>query len=288
MLAQDAATPAAAAGGDALAAFVWDEEAEGTVDLRPLAAGRDAYRAQRPFPHVAIDGMVPHELLEKVIEELPEGIDERGCAAGSTACYVDPLQKRKTEIAREDHMGPNTRKVFAALRSRPFITFLEQLTGIEGLHPDPGYEGSGVHLTGTGGYLKIHADFNHLSMSPVWHRRVNTFIYLNKDWPDSYGGHLELWDRNLTSCVQRIKPDFGRFVAFSTSDFSFHGHPTPMEIPHDRMRRSIAMYYYTRGTRDASECLDNQCASMHSTLFKEPQNCVCEAPACARYLNHTA
>lgn len=62
----------------------------------------------------------------------------------------------------------------------------------------------------------------------------------------SFSPH-RLWNRNLTACVQRIKPKFGRFVAFSTTDFSYHGHPSPMRIPGDRMRRSIAMYYYTRG-----------------------------------------
>uniref|UniRef100_A0A7S4J6X4 Prolyl 4-hydroxylase alpha subunit Fe(2+) 2OG dioxygenase domain-containing protein n=1 Tax=Prymnesium polylepis TaxID=72548 RepID=A0A7S4J6X4_9EUKA len=286
---QSLVTPPVAA-ADPLTAFVWhDESANGTVNLRPHLAAHATYRQHEPFPHTAIDGMVPLDLLEKVIEELPEHLGADGCAEGSTACYVDPLQFRKTEIARDDHMGPYTRRVFAALRSRPFIAFLEELTGIHGLHPDPGYEGSGVHLTGTGGHLNIHADFNHLSMSPTWHRRVNTFIYLNKNWPDHYGGHLELWNRNLTACVQRIRPDFGRFVAFSTTDFSYHGHPQPMQIPETRMRRSIAMYYYTRGDRSEADCLKGSCTSMHSTIFKTPQGCaVCEQPACARFRDDAA
>lgn len=272
---------------DPLANFKWDEDNSTTVDLHThLREHQPNYRQNQPFPHTVIEGMVPLAFLQKVVAELPEGIDERGCAVGATNCYLDPLQKRKTEIASEDHMKPYTRKVFAAMRSRPFIEFLEKLTGIDELHPDPGYEGSGVHLTGTGGFLKVHADFNHLSLSPKWHRRVNTFIYLNEDWPDEFGGHLELWNRDLTSCVQRIKPDFGRFVAFSTTDFSYHGHPSPMKIPTNRSRRSIAMYYYTRGDRNTSECLNNVCTSMHTTIFKEPNGCQeCQSPACARYNN---
>merc|ERR1712046_357776 len=71
------------------------------------------------------------------------------------------------------------------------------------------------------------------------HRRVNVFVYLNHAWSDVYGGHLELWSRNLSQCEQRILPTMGRFVAFSSTDFSFHGHPAPLRLPSGRMRRSV-------------------------------------------------
>ena len=49
------------------------------------------------------------------------------------------------------------------------------------------YKGSGVHITTRGGHLKVHADFNRLKFNESDHRpmqrRVNVFLYLNKDWP---------------------------------------------------------------------------------------------------------
>ena len=36
-----------------------------------------------------------------------------------------------------------------------------------------------------------------------------------------FGGHLELWDRNVERCVQRLLPVFNRMVVFSTTDFSY-------------------------------------------------------------------
>lgn len=33
------------------------------------------------------------------------------CVQGATQCYVDPLQMKKTEIASDDLMRPNTKKV---------------------------------------------------------------------------------------------------------------------------------------------------------------------------------
>jgi hypothetical protein len=41
-------------------------------------------------------------------------------------------------------------------------------------------------------------------------------------------------------------------VIFSTTDFSYHGHPEPLNCPDNRSRRSLALYYYTNG-RPASE-----------------------------------
>ena len=77
--------------------------------------------------------------------------------------------------------------------------------------------------------------------------RVNLFLYLNADWDDAWGGHLELWDRELTRCEQRIAPLRNRLVIFASTDFSFHGHPTPLTCPPDRTRRSLAVYYYKPG-----------------------------------------
>src|SRR5690606_35271386 len=84
----------------------------------------------------------------------------------------------------------------------------------------------------------------------------------NKDWPESYGGHLELWDRNMTAAARKIAPLFNRLVVFATTDFTFHGHPDPLRCPRERARRSLALYYYSNG-RPAEEVTKD-----HTTLFK--------------------
>jgi Rps23 Pro-64 3,4-dihydroxylase Tpa1-like proline 4-hydroxylase len=99
--------------------------------------------------------------------------------------------------------------------------------------------------------LAVHADF-------TWHkvyamkRRINVLLYLNRDWRESYGGHLQLWSRDLSRCARRIMPLMGRCVVFSTSDTSFHGHPEPVACPPGCTRKSIAMYYYTAERDDAA------------------------------------
>ena len=60
------------------------------------------------------------------------------------------------------------------------LLFLERLTGIEGLIPDPYFVGGGLHQIESGGKLDIHVDFNRLEKTNL-DRRLNLLIYLNKD-----------------------------------------------------------------------------------------------------------
>jgi hypothetical protein len=51
-------------------------------------------------------------------------------------------------------------------------------------------------------------------------------------------------------------------VIFSTTDFSYHGHPEPLTCPEGMTRKSLALYYYSNG-RPAEEL-----SEAHSTLFQ--------------------
>ena len=159
-------------------------------------------------------------------------------------------------------MGDATRFLLYQLNSSIFISFLEKLTGIPGIIPDPHFQGGGLHQIEREGFLKIHVDFNKHKEMKV-DRRLNLLIYLNKNWKEEYGGHFELWNQDMTVCEKKILPIFNRCVVFSTSDFSYHGHPDPLKYPEEMTRKSLALYYYSNG-RPSEEISNN-----HSTLFKE-------------------
>jgi hypothetical protein len=243
---------------------------------------KQLYKNAGPFPHIAIDGIFPLRFLEAVVAETDHELGEDGCLAHAESCYKAAKQNKKSAIMNESNMGIYTRILFGFLKSSTYVTFLEELTGIQKIIPDPHYRGSGLHFTSSGGNLDIHADFNKY-MGYNLDRRVNSFIYLNPDWPAEYGGELELWSKDMKSCYQKIQPTLGRFVVFSSTDFSYHGHPEPMPAPEGRTRRSMALYYYTNG-RPSSECLNKDCTGAgHSTLFKKPVGCVkCEQQTCNR------
>jgi hypothetical protein len=207
-----------------------------------------------PFPHIVVDDIFPATLLDEVLSEYPEPEEVLWQS-------FDLPTEVKLALADTERMGPTTRHLLAEFNGQVFIDFLERLTGIDGLIPDPHYEGGGLHQIRRDGYLKVHADFNrHTRLS--LDRRLNVLLYLNRDWPDAFGGQLELWNKAMTRCEARIPPIFNRMVVFATTDFAHHGHPDPLTCPPNRARRSMALYYYTNG-RPASEV-----SYTHTTLFR--------------------
>ena len=229
-----------------------------TAKLEDLAKrNRDRYVTGDPFPHIYLDNVFPEEVLNTVLDEFPD-------ARQINWQHYQNKQELKLASRNELEYGAITRHFIHTLNSKPFLNFLEKLTGIRGLIPDPSLEGGGLHQIMPGGLLKIHADFNKHPVTQL-DRRLNVLVYLNKDWEESYGGHFELWDRNMDAAKVKILPVFNRMAIFSTTSYSYHGHPDPLACPEDRSRKSIALYYYTNG-RPAEE-IDPKLGS-HSTLFR--------------------
>jgi hypothetical protein len=217
-------------------------------------AGRAAYTRAKPFPHIVFDNFFDPELLELVLAEFPE--------PGAIRWQrFDNAHEVKLASAAEASFGPATRLLLYHLNGITFLEFLSKVTGIANLIPDPSFEGGGLHQIVRGGKLGIHADFNrHRSYS--LDRRLNLLLYLNKDWREEYGGHLELWDRNMAHCEAKVLPVFNRVMVFGTTNYTYHGHPDPLQCPEGMTRKSLALYYFSNG-RPADEVSGD-----HSTLFR--------------------
>ena len=226
--------------------------------LQEIAEDRRAsYQSADPFPHVVIDDFVPAWVIERVLGEFP------GPGDIEWDRFVNEREK-KLAAADDAVLGPFTRHLLSQFNSATFVRFLERLSGIDGLVPDPWFVGGGLHQIQQGGFLKVHADFNKHRKLRL-DRRLNALLYLNPDWKDEYGGHLELWDRDMTRPVRKALPVAGRLLVFSTTSDSFHGHPDPLTCPPDRARRSMALYYYSNGRPE--EGIEGPIAE-HSTLFQ--------------------
>jgi len=216
------------------------------------------YSCASPFPNIYFKDFFNSELLDEVLTEFPDLAKENSKTFGSTV-----TQKKFAGIG-EGSFGKETRRFMHFLNSQPFLEFLQGLTGIkETLISDPYFIGGGLHEIKTGGLLKIHADFKKNEKMGL-DRRINALVYLNKDWKKEYGGHFELWDKNIERCEIKVLPEFNTLAIFSTTDYSFHGHPDPLTCPEDRSRKSLAIYYYSNG-RPSEEI--NPEKGAHETLF---------------------
>ena len=212
----------------------------------------ETYQSAEPYPHAGFDNFLPPEVAERVRQEvqaLPEAESSHNFAQ----------ENLKTNYLPE-RLPTYTKNLFYALNSRPFLLFLETLSGIEGLIPDPYFMGGGIHKVANGGHLDIHADFNRHNKMNL-ERRLNVLIYLNRDWKEEYGGSFEIWNSGMTERAKSFVPLFNRMVCFSTTSESWHGNPEKVNHPGGDPLLSIALYYYTA-------TWDEDARMSHSTLFR--------------------
>jgi len=223
--------------------------------MKELAASAyQTYSKAAPFPHIVFDNFFDPALVELVLAEFPRPDAIRWQ-------QFDNEREIKLASATESSFGPTTRLLLYHLNSITFLEFLSAVTGISNLISDPSFEGGGLHQILPGGKLGVHADFNRHRTYGL-DRRLNLLLYLNKDWREEYGGHLQLWDRDMTACGAKVLPLFNRVMIFGTTDFTYHGHPDPLQCPEGMTRKSLALYYFSNG-RPAEEVSGD-----HSTLFR--------------------
>lgn len=216
---------------------------EALINLETNETARLEYNNATPFPSVIIDNFVNDtSMLDTIIEEYknykhwgydPVSGERQVKKFFSPWCNENVLD-----------MPPVTKKLIDYLNSPLVLNKLETLTGITGLIADPNLKGGGMHCIGSGGKLSVHADYNKHPVNP-WYRRMNLLLYLNRHWEESWGGDLQLWNKDMTMMVKSTQPLFNRAVIFNTTPTAYHGHPHTLNSPEGVSRYSIAMYYFT-------------------------------------------
>ena len=194
-----------------------------------------------PYPHVVIDDFLIGDPSEA--ERFPAPTWEgwhryEGSEYQPEKMICDDIAKIPGEFAT----------LIREMCDPEFLGFLERVTGIPKIIPDPYLNGGGLHSSGPGGVLKPHSDFHNYERLGLY-RRLNVLLYLNPNWSAADGGSLQMWgDANATKVVRSVVPSFGTCVIFRTDFDSVHGFTDPIVGP--RYRNSIALYYYTAAESD--------------------------------------
>ena len=214
-----------------------------------------------PFPHVIVDDLFPSQLIRALVAEFPNPDDQSWDRS-----IVEGIQvKLRSNWVDEDDISPITAEVVHFFNSGSFMKSLSTITGVEKLISDPYFTGGGRNCILPGGVLDVHADGNWHDAMGV-HRRLNAILYLNEDWEEEWGGHFELWDKNLAGCVKAVSPIANRLLIFETHDFTYHGHPNPLACPEGNSRKSLIFYYYTAESRPSEQVLK---AEPHRALWRK-------------------
>lgn len=231
---------------------------------------RSNYTLANPFPHIVIDDFIPNDLAVQCYNQMsqhedwmfdsmmgyPE--DERDSQVNKWWTPYDSDSKNKIESDM-----PAVWKCLQYFNSRPFLLFLEKLTGIKDLIADVDFEGGGIHKIKNGGRLELHSDYNKHPNKDIW-RRINLLLYLTPNW--DYNGHLDLYEKKPLVKVKSILPTFNRAVIFNTTDDSIHGHPIPLVCPEEISRYSFALYYFTKD-RPEHEKSNSKAAIWYKTSY---------------------
>ena len=223
--------------------------------LNTDALPQTGYGDATPFPHIVIDHVLSPEAFKRLSSGFP------GPDKPIWLRYKSGKENRKLQSQNFEDLPTDFQDLINYLNGPVFTSYLERLTGIQGLIPDAHLFGGGLHQSLPRAHLGLHIDYNkHPTLG--LDRRLNAILYLNEDWEDAWGGHLELWDADAQTRVQRIAPIGNRLIIFNTDERSWHGHPDPLACPPGRTRKSVALYYYTNGRDDVA-------ADGHNTVFRE-------------------
>jgi hypothetical protein len=176
----------------------------------------------------------------------------------STPTRVRSSRARRSPVSSR-FSAPVT-KLNDLLASPKFLSDLSYITGIPRLLADEQLLGGGIHITGPGGRLDVHVDFNFIKDRQL-HRRLNLLLYLNDPWQPNWGGQFQLWDKEVKNCEAVFDPVFNRCIIFETNEVSFHG-VVPISPSAPAPRKSFAVYYYTK------EVPSHWSGVSHSTTFK--------------------
>jgi Rps23 Pro-64 3,4-dihydroxylase Tpa1-like proline 4-hydroxylase len=217
---------------------------------------RQKFREAKPFPYIVIENFLEPKAAEEVALAYPSF--EQARAQGFSFNMLN--EQRKVQVVDCTKFPTIVQRLNEAISSPQFLADLQFITGIPQLLVDETLSGGGMHLTGSGGRLDVHVDFNIVGEKKLF-RRLNLLLYLNPVWQESWGGRIELWDRDVKECLASCAPVLNRCLIFETSEISFHG-VTPISAPPEVVRQSFAAYYYT------SEPPPNWTGVSHSTIFK--------------------
>ncbi len=107
-------------------------------DLQALAERLHGdFATADPFPHVVIDDFLPADAIRELIDAFP--------LPGPGWEHFDDPNQLKYALRDEELMPPAIRSILRELNSQVFVEFLETLSGIKGLLPDPYFLGGGLH-----------------------------------------------------------------------------------------------------------------------------------------------
>jgi hypothetical protein len=193
-----------------------------------------------PFPNIEIPNFLNDELVINMKNEITDSYRKHNHLLKNFTRNGSHM----VELCEAGDICPLAHQLIGDLHSKYFLDFLEKVTGIDGLIPDPWLVGASYMRCYRGDSLQVHTDFNWNEKLKL-HRALTLVIYLNPIWDERWNGDIQLWDKDRTRCVKKYYPMSGNMVLWEYNKQAFHGHPKPLNCPEHITRDGIRLFYYT-------------------------------------------
>jgi len=193
------------------------------------------FKQAKPWNYVVLKDFLTKEFADSLSNNFPP-VDQFNVKRKS-------YNEAKAEEYHLERFHPDFTKLRDFLNSPAMSEWMGKVTGIKGMTSTYDALGTGLHQGVNGSFVDVHLDLN---MNPGQNiqRHVNLLIYLNQNWKEEYGGALEVWDKDVKVCHDKVYPYHNTALIMITNDESYHGY-SKISIPEDERRKSVYCYYYT-------------------------------------------
>lgn len=187
-----------------------------------------------PVPYTVIDNFLPEDIYQSIVADINN--------ISNYTVFANTSSSRRE--CRDFKEAPLLQSLSHGFNSSKFLYWIEKITGIEKLIPDPHLRGGGLSRISSGDKLGLHTDFNWNDQLSV-NRKVNLILYLTPNWQSDWDGDLELWNKENTECTTSIEPRGNRLALWNYETWLVHGNSKMLNTPADVSRDNLIHFYYT-------------------------------------------
>jgi hypothetical protein len=201
----------------------------------PVSDYKD-HSSKNPVPYTIIDNFLSEEIYNEILKDIDR-------IAQNNFTTFENSNSRRLEC-RDFKTSYLIKTLSNCFQSSKFIYWIEQISGINKLIPDPHLRGAGFARVLSGEKLGLHTDFNwndQLSLN----RKVNLILYLTPNWQKDWNGDLEFWNKDGSECQVKIEPKQNRLVFWNYETWLIHGHSETLKTPENIGRDSLISFYYS-------------------------------------------
>ena len=205
-------------------------------DIYLTAALRSQHKYKVPVPYTIIDDFLPADIFEAVVNDIGNISNDSYTVFSNNTSY------RKE--CRDFKEAPLLQSLAHGFHSSNVVKWLEEITEVKKLIPDPHLRGGGLARVPAGNTLGLHTDFN-WNDQLMLNRKVNLILYLTPNWQSAWNGDLEFWDFDNKECLVKIEPKANRLAFWNYDPRLIHGLSSALSMPDNVTRDNLIHFYYT-------------------------------------------